>query len=820
MWQDIRYTLRMLGRNPAFTVVAVLTLALGIGSTTAIFSVVHGVLLRPLPYPKPDQIVELREMNDKGGLMQFADPNFEDIRSQNHSLRGVAEYSTRLRSVSVGPEPTRTNVAYVSRDFFSVIGVQPGLGRGFSAEDQHFGVAPVALVSYRYWSQHLAGTTELSATKLKVENQVFSIVGVLPHRFQFPFDADVWIPRELSEQLPSRSAHNWRVVARLADTVSLPQARAELSGIARRLEQQYGQDTMMTDVAVFPLRNALTNQVRPALLVLLGAVVFLLLVACANVVNLLLAQATAREKELAIRSAIGAGRNRLLRQFLTEALVLSVTGGMLGVLAAFWGLDVLLAIAPRNLPRLEDISINLTVLLFACTISVIVAAAMGIFVALRATYRDVHGALIERGQAYTGILRGSRAGGIIVGAQLAITLILLVGAGLLGRSLLHVLSVDPGFRTEHVITIDLALPFAFKDTDKVPRVRFLNELLRRLRTIPGVQEVGGTGRLPLTAPLSDGTYIVVNSGDRLSRSLQDMERRGFERLLHDPSMRKGSARYCPVSEGYFRAIGIPLLRGRLFNDHDTLEAPHVAVISESLARETWANQDPLGQTIEFGNMDGDMRLLTVVGIVGDVRADNLETPAPPTIYVNYRQRPQATGRFAAVLRTDQELSLVIPAAREIIRNLDPDIPPSFRTFSQVVDASLRPRRFNVMIVGAFASTALLLAVTGIYGLMGYSVVRRTHEMGVRLAVGARPADILRLVLGQGVVTVTVGVALGACGSVALTRTMQSLLFGVTATDPATFIGGAVLLTLAALLGCYFPARRATKVDPIVALRYE
>jgi predicted permease len=752
--------------------------------------------------------------------MAFADPNFEDLRSQSHSLRGAAEYSTRLRSVSVGPEPTRTNVAYVSRDFFSVMGMQPVLGRGFSAEDQHFGGAPVALVSYRYWRQHLAGTTDLSASKLKVENQFCSVLGVLPDRFQFPFDADVWIPRELSQRLPSRSAHNWRVVARLSDEVSLPQARAELSGIARRLKQQYGQDTMMTDVAVLPLRNALTNQVRPALLVLLGAGVFLLLVASANVVNLLLAQATAREKELAIRSAIGAGRSRLLQQSLTEALVLSVIGGILGVFAAFWELNVLLAIAPRNLPRLEDVSINLSVLLFAFTISVIVAVAMGIFVAVRATYRDVQGALIERGQAYRGMLSGNRVGGIIVGAQLATTLILLVGAGLLGRSLLHVLSVDPGFRTEHVITIDLALPFAYKDADKVPRVQFLNELLGRLRAIPGVQEVGGTGRLPLTAPLSDGTYIVVNSGNKLSRTMQDIERLGFERLVHDPSMRKASARYCPVSEGYFHAIGIPLLRGRLFNDHDTLEAPHVAVISESLARETWANQDPLGQTIEFGNMDGDLRLLTVVGIVGDVRTDNLETSAPPTIYVNYRQRPQATGRFAAVLRTDQELSAVIPAAREIIRNLDPDIPPSFSTLTQVVEASLHSRRFNLMIVGAFASTALLLAVTGIYGLMGYSVARRTHEFGVRLAVGASPADILRLVLGQGVITITIAVAIGACGSVALTRTMQSLLFGVTAADPATFVGGAVLLTLAALLGCYFPARRATRVDPLVALRYE
>jgi len=814
LFQDVRYGVRMLAKNPGFTAVAVLTLALGIGANSAIFSVVYGVLLRPLPYPKPDKIIDLREVNAKGGRMNLADPNFEDIRSQNHSLQGVAEYGAWLESASGGSEPTRSMLASVSHDFFPLMGVGPVLGRGFLAEDQRFGAVPVALVSYGYWKQYLGGTNNLSTLKLTIENQSVSVVGVLPPGFRFPFDSDIWAPRELLERLPSRTAHNWHVVARLREGVPLVQARAELSGIAQRLKQQYGQDTMMTDVAVSQLRDALTSNIRPALLVLLGAVGFLLLVACANVVNLLLAQAAARERELAVRSALGAGRNRLVRQFLTEALLLTVTGGALGVLAALWGVDALVAMAPSNLPRLQDVAINLPVLSFTFVLSVAVASGLGIFTALRATSRDLQGALVERGQGHTGTLRGHHLSRAIVAAQIAITLVLLVGAGLLGRSLLRVLAIDPGFRTEHVLTIDLALLFPEKDTEKVRRVAFLNELFSRLRAVAGVREVGGTSGLPLTTGLADGTYLLMNPQEELPTRMEDLER-----LFHD-STRTGDADYSVASDGYFRTLGIPLLRGRLFDDRDTMDAPHVALISQSLAREKWPNMDPLGRTIEFGNMDRDLRLLTVVGVVGDIREDSLEARPRPTIYVNYRQRPQATGRFTLVLRTTAQPAVVIPAAREIVRDLDPNVPPSFNTFTEVFSASLQTRRFNLTLVGVFAATALLLAVAGIYGVMAYSVARRTHEMGVRIALGASAPDVLRLVLSQGMLTTVVGVAVGIAGSFVLTRAMQSLLFGVSATDPVTLAGVALLLSFAALLASYIPARRATKVDPMVALRYE
>jgi predicted permease len=502
-----------------------------------------------------------------------------------------------------------------------------------------------------------------------------------------------------------------------------------------------------------------------------------------------------------------------VRQFLTEALLLSVAGGALGVLAALWGVDVLVAMAPSNLPRLQDVAINLPVLSFTFALSVAVAAGLGVFTALRATSGELQAVLAERGQGHTGTLRGHRLSRTIATAQIAITVVLLAGAGLLGRSLLRVLAVDPGFRTEHILTMDLAMPFAEKDTEKVQRVAFLSELFSRLRAVPGVREVGGVNGLPLTTGLADGIYVLMNPQEKLSR-MEDLEQ-----LFHD-STRTGDADYCVASEGYFRALGIPLRRGRLFDQRDTMDAPHVALISQSLAREKWPNMDPLGRTIEFGNMDGDLRLLTVVGVVGDVREDSLEARPRPTIYVDYRQRPQATGSFTLVLRTEAEPAVVFSVAREIVRGLDPNVPPSFNTFTEVFSASLKTRRFNLTLVGVFAATALLLAVAGIYGVMAYSVARRTHEMGVRIALGAGAPDVLRLVLSQAMLTTVVGVAVGIAGSFVLTRAMQSLLFGVSPTDPVTLAGVALLLSFAALLASYIPARRATKVDPMVALRYE
>jgi predicted permease len=812
MLQDLRYALRMLRKNPGFTFVTVFTLALGIGATTAIFNLVYEVLLRPLPYDQPSQIVQLREVSDRGHRMSFADPNFDDIRSQNRSFEGMAEYAAEVEAVAGGSEPTRTMVASVSQDFFPLMHVQPVLGRRFLPENHRFGATPVALVSYEYWRQYLGGVADLSSAKLAILNQAVTVVGVLPAQFRFPDGAEIWMPRELFEHLPSRTAHNWRVIARLRSGADPSQAHAELAVIARQIKQQFPQDVDMVDVDISRLQDALTGNVRSGLWVLMGAVGFLLLIACANVANLLLAQASSREKELAIRAAIGAGRGRLARQFLTESLLLSLAGGASGLLVAHWGVIALSRFAPSDLPLSQQSPAHLPVLLFALGISVMVAAGLGFFSVARATTGDVQQALGEQGRSQTGSRRSHRVGRAIIAGQLAITLVLLTGAGLLGRSLLHILDVDPGFRTEHVMTLDLALPNATENQTKT-RVQFLNALLEQLRQIPGVLDVGGTGSLPLTGS-PDGTYFVMTPNDRPPRNIEDLER-----LFHNVA-RTGHAEYCPVSEGYFRVLGIPLLSGRLFNDSDVMDAPHVALVSQSLAREKWPDQDPIGRTIEFGNMDGDLRVLTIIGMVGDVREDSLETPSGPMVYVNYRQRPQDTNGFAAVLRLAADPAAVISAARGIVHSLDPDQPPHFAELSDVSALSLKSRKFNLLLLGAFAGTALVLAVAGLYGVMAYSVARRTGELGTRIALGATRGNVLRLVLRQGLTTALIGVAAGIGGAIALTRTLRSFLFGLSSTDPLTFGSVALLLILVALLACYIPARRAAKIDPMAALRYE
>jgi putative ABC transport system permease protein len=814
LWQDVRYSLRVLGKNPGLTAVAVLTLALGVGATTAIFSVVYGVLLRPLPYPDSNRIMAVFEITSQGRPSRIADPNFDDFRDQSRSFQAIAKYNEGIASVSGGSQPTRTTVAGVSPDFLKVFGVQPILGRDFSANDAKKGSGRTVLVSYGYWKQHLGAPRDLSQAHLKIDAGVYSVIGVLPEGFRFPPEVDLWSPADLDGENPSRTSHNYNAVGRLRDGVTVEQANQEIAAIARHIHDVSSEqgDYLLKDGMVIPLQDSITGEARSPLLVLLGAVGFLLLVACANVANLLLAQASVRVRELAIRCALGAARGRLVRQFLTESFLLSLAGGGLGVLAARWGVAGLVALAPENLPRLESVSISIPVLAFAFLLSSAVAVGLGAFTAIRATSGDPRKGFAEGGRGPASSRHGQRVGRAIVAAQIAITLVLVIGAGLLGRSLMKVLQVNPGFRVDKIVTMDVSLPWMEDQKAKASQASFFSNLIDRLKQIPGVRQVGATSGLPLVDDgLPDGMFLLMTQSE-VPKTTD-----AFASLFQQKG-RIGIADFCVATDGYFRALGIPLIRGRIFDQRDGPDSPHVAVISESLARERWPNQDPIGHTIEFGNMDGDLRLLTIVGIAGDIHEYGLDAPPRPTVYVNLFQRPRPA--ISLTMLSDADTRLVTSAARGILRDLNPEIPARFRTFSQVYSASLGSRRFNVILIGFFGITALLLATAGVFGVMAYSVTQRTREIGVRMALGASSRGVLGMVLGQATATAAVGVAIGIAGAFALTRWMQSQLFGVSPTDPPTFVGVALLLILVSLAACYFPARRATRVDPLVALRYE
>jgi putative ABC transport system permease protein len=811
-WQDLRYAARVLGKNPGATAVMVFTLALAIGATTAIFSVVYGVLLRALPYPGADRIMAISEVNSKGRLSRLADPNFSDFHDQSHSFQTIAKYSAYAVSVSGASQPTRTTVAAVTPEFLAVFDAGPILGRDFTASDNQKGAAPVALVSYGYWRQYLGSTQDLSQSHLKINNALYSVIGVLPSGFRFPNNVDVWLAADIGGENLSRTSHNYSGVGRLKDGVSVAQAREDISTLARRIYQESSEKTdyLLRDGSVVPLRDSITGAVRSPLLILLGAVGFLLLVACANVANLLLAQASVRERELSIRNALGATRGRLVRQFLTEALLLSLIGGVLGVLAALSGVAGLVALAPDNLPRLDSVSISVPVLLFTFLLTAAVAAGLGVFTASRAT-RDLRKGLVESGRGQIGSRSSQRVGRTIVAAQIAATLVLVIGAGLLGRSLMKVLEVNPGFRVDKILAMDVSLPWVVDPKAKPLQGVFFSNLIDRLKQIPGVRSAGAASALPMTGGLPDGMFLLMTQNE-VPKTFD-----GFGTLFNQKE-RIGNADFCVATDGYFQAMGIPLIRGRMFDEHDGANAPNVSVISESLAEDRWPGQDPIGHTIEFGNMDGDLRLLTIVGIVGDTHEYGLDEPPRPTVYVNLFQRPRSV--MTVTMLSDTDARSVSSAARGILQDLNPEIPANFKTFQQVYSASLGSRRFNVILIGFFGITALLLATAGVFGVMAYSVSRRTREFGVRLALGATSGNVLRMVLGQGMRTILIGVAIGIVGSFALTKTVASLLFGVTATDPVTFGGVTLLLVAVALMACYIPARRATKVDPMVALRSE
>jgi putative ABC transport system permease protein len=796
MFQDLRFGARMLLKQRRFTAVTIITLALGIGATTAIFSVVDAVLLRPLPFPEADRLVYLREVDASGGEKGVAEANFEDIEARSQSFAALGYTAGSFPLVVTGAsEAVRARVSYASRRIFEVFGAQPIAGRSFLPEETKYKGPTAALVSYGFWQRLLGGRADFSAARLNVDGVSCAVVGVMPPGFNFPPETEVWVTSSIEPPNTSRKARGWPVIGRLRPGVSIEQARAEVSAIVKELRQTHGSAMEAVDCALIPAQQFLTRNSRENLLLFAGAVAMLLLVTCANVSNLLLAQFVTRRREFTVRAALGAERWRLARQLVIENLLMTMPAAALGALMARAGVTLLLQLDQTNLPRLNVIAVDWRVLLFACGLAVLIALALGLLPALRFARQDLPKGLKESGRGQTS---GGRLRGALVAVQISLTLVLLTGAGLLGRSFLKLSQVDPGFETGGAVAMTLALPSTITPKEDEELRQFYVQLLERLGQLPGVTAAGGVASLPLAGRGASGTFLIDNN----------------------PEL-KGQAGYAPASAGYFAAMGIPLLRGRLFDRSDTVNSPHVAVISQSLARRYWPNEDPIGKRIQFGSMDTDKRLLHVIGVVGDVR-NALDAEAGPMVYAYSLQRPQwwQVSSLSIVARASNQPQSLIPAMRAAVEALRPNVPLRFRTLDQVFFSSLDQRRFILALFGVFAAVALLIAAIGVYGVMAYMVTQRTQEIGVRMALGARAADVLRLALGHGMRLAVTGVALGLLAAFAMTRLMKSLLFGVEATDPLTFTAVASLLTIVALLACMIPARRATKVDPMVALRDE
>lgn len=798
-WQDLRHGARMLLKKPGFTSIAILTLALGIGACAMIFSVADALLLRSLPFPEADRLVQLREVGAKGGTMSVAEPNFEDLRAQNRSFTALAASAGSFPLVVTGgSEPVRARVSIVSNQFFEVVGVQPMAGRIFVPEEEKFGGPVAALISHGYWQKMLGARTDFSGVKLNVDGVSCNVVGVMPPTFNYPAETEVWMTRNSDPPNTSRTAHNWPVIGRLRPGVTLDQARADVSLISKQLRQTYGEKMDAVDFALVPLQQFLTRNVREGLLLLLGAVGLLLLVACANVSNLLLAQFTARQREFTVRAALGASRWRLVRQLIAENLLVTLPAALLGVLLASYGVELLLLLDHGTLPQVNRIEVDNRVALFAGGLSVLIAVLLGMLPAFRFGKQDLPGGLKD-GRGQSADATSQRLRGALVVTQIGLTLVLLTGAGLLGRSFIKLLRTDPGFKTENAVAMTLSLPSTISRQEDERLRQFYVQLLERIGQMPGVTAAGGINALPLADRGANGRFLIDDN----------------------PALR-GEANYRVASGGYFPAMGMRLLQGRLFDGTDTVNSPHSAVISQSLAAKYWPKGDAIGQRIQFGNMDTDKRLLNVVGIVSDVRDAGLDTEANPTVYSYSLQRPQwwQVSRLSIVVRSTTDPQSLIPAMRGAVASLRSDVPLRFRTLEGVFSSSLDQRRFSLMLYGVFAAVALVIAAIGIYGVISYSVAQRTQEIGIRMALGAQRRDVLRLVIRQGMKLALIGVSVGLAGALALTGLLKSMLYGVSVTDPLTFALIALLFTGVALLACWIPARRATRVDPMEALRCE
>jgi putative ABC transport system permease protein len=805
LFHDLRYALRLLAKSPTFTVIAVLTLALGIGANTAIFSVVNAVLLRPLPFKDPSRLVLVTEKS-KFPTITVSYQNYLDWRDQSHSFESMeAIYGTNTTLTAKG-EPERLVTRMVTAGFFPLLGVSPRIGRNFVPEEDRAGATPVAILSYALWQRRFGGANDVLGKTIDLDAQSYTVIGVLPPGFQFFQIADVYLPfHPWAKTLPDD--RNWHPgilpVARLKPGVTIELARTEMQTISKRLEQQYPIYNNGCSSDVILAHDQLVQSSRPALILLLGAVSFVLLIACVNVANLLLARAASRGREIAIRTAMGAGRMRMLRQLVTESVLLSMMGGGLGLLLAWSAIGPLLKISASSLPQTAVVGLDGWVLAFTAAIAVFTGLLFGIVPALRAAKLDLREALNEGSRGSTAGPGHHRLGNALVSLEICLAMLLLVGAGLLLRSFSRLQDVPPGFQADHLLVADIPISRAVYAKPE-QRFEFYDRLVERTRTLPGVRAAGAATFLPVSG---GGSVIHFNIVGRPPKSANDFIAAGYR----------------AITPGYFETLGVPLLRGRLIAGADTESAPGVVVINTSMARIFFPNENPLGKHMQLGaTPEKDVPTMEIVGVVGDVRP-GLGIDPQAEMYLPYRQADQLLPVFqlSIVMRTAGDPLLQTAALHTALSQIDPNEPlVKVRTMEENMATTVAQPRFRAWLIGIFAVLALVLAAVGVYGVMSYTVTQRTSEIGVRVTMGAQPEDVFGIIVAEGLRLALAGVGIGIVTALALTRLLRSFLFGISAYDPLTFIGVSVILTMVAVAASYFPARRATRVDPLVALRYE
>ena len=799
MIQDLRYGLRMLLKNPGFTLVAVITLVLGIGANTAIFSVVNTVLLRPLPYHEPERLTQIWEKKLDGGNNVVSPDNFLDWQDQAKSFEGMSIYDAWFPAISTTGKTEQIVGISASPNFFSLLGVTPQLGRTFAPEEEKSGQDRVVVITHSFWQNRLGGNANVIGEKLTLDQSSYTVIGVLgpgfrPFSLIFDQQPVIFRPFDVKTVANQRAAHFLSAIGRLKTDVNLQQAQAEMTAIARQLEDAYPVTNRDWGVSLVPLHQEMTGGISPILLILQGTVAFVLLIACVNVANLLLSRVVAREKEIAVRMALGAGRWRIIRQLLIESASLAITGGAFGLLLARWAVDLLVSMAPPDIPRREDIGVDVGALGFTFLVSLLTAIFFGLLPALQATRANLTDALKEGSRSG---FRRQRLRGVLVVAEIALALVLLVGSGLLLHSLIRLNNVNPGFDTENLLTMRVWVP-APEARNAQQIVNFYQQILDRLEMLPGAKSAALTSSVPFVGSYSWSTNFEVEG--------QPVE----------PG-REPMAGWRLVSPAYFQTMGIPLRAGRAFTDRDTLGSIGVTIINESFARQYIPNVDPIGRTIIPKWRPERPR--QIVGVVSDFKHRGLARDAAPEIYVPYTQ--QTWSSMALVVRTNAETEKVQVPVQKAIWEVDQSAPISLIvTMKQILGDQLSHSRFTTLLLGIFSALALVMATVGIYGVISYGVSRRTHEIGIRMALGSQRLDVLRMVIWQGMRLTLAGVVLGLAAALALTRVIQSLLFEVSSTDPATFGALALLLVGVAFIACYIPARRATKVDPLTALRHE